>query len=371
MTHTWLQRTLRAMLIVGLFSMGSVNVWAGATCHGKFPNPITDICWSCTLPLSIGGARALSMGQEDTDNDAGNPFCTCTNPPRVGLKTGFWEPVRIAEVTRTPFCMVSLGGIELNVGFDAPRGARPQTDSTKNSFYQVHWYTNPLWFWLEVIADDSCLEQGMFDIAYITEVDPLWADDELTLILNPDVFLFANPIAQAVCAADCVASTLGFGLNSLFWCAGCQGSMYPLNGHVGAHIGGVQASMLLAERMTAKLHREFLIWGSAGSEGLCNYYPLPLMDKTQYKISMTYPIPQTGYKSAPTPTPAPGAPTPAPGTPTPTPAPGTKANENNCCQPYGRSTILWGSGKEFPVKGEDFAYQIFRKRNCCAGSALY
>ena len=26
------------------------------TCTGRFPNPITDICWSCILPISIGSA---------------------------------------------------------------------------------------------------------------------------------------------------------------------------------------------------------------------------------------------------------------------------------------------------------------------------
>ena len=48
--------------------------------------------------------------------------------------------------------------------------------------------------------------KGSFDLAYLTEVDPLWNDDELTLILNPDAVLFANPVAIAACAADCVAA---------------------------------------------------------------------------------------------------------------------------------------------------------------------
>ena len=34
-------------------------------------------------------------------------------------------------------------------------------------------------------------------------------DDELTLILNPEAVLFANPVAVAACAADCVAATAG------------------------------------------------------------------------------------------------------------------------------------------------------------------
>jgi conjugal transfer pilus assembly protein TraU len=47
----------------------SVHAGGAATCTGKFPNPITDICWSCILPISIGAARIANFGdQEDIDN---------------------------------------------------------------------------------------------------------------------------------------------------------------------------------------------------------------------------------------------------------------------------------------------------------------
>ena len=89
---------------------------------------------------------------------------------------------------------------------------RADGDSASSSFYQAHFYLNPVLYWLEVLLDFPCLENGAFDLAYLTEVDPLWNDDELTLILNPEAVLFANPLALAACAADCVAATLGFGL---------------------------------------------------------------------------------------------------------------------------------------------------------------
>jgi conjugal transfer pilus assembly protein TraU len=40
--------------------------------------------------------------------------------------------------------------------------------------------------------------------------------------------------------------------------------MYPLNGVVQEYVGGVQASTLLTERMTYKMHREGLLWSSVG-----------------------------------------------------------------------------------------------------------
>lgn len=312
------------------------------TCSGKFFNPITDICWSCIFPLTLGRTALMKNGQEDNNSGANNPLCFCGNPPKVGVMFGFWEPVRIVEAVRTPYCFTSLGGLSIDPGISAP--AHTQTAKTegksKNSFYQVHWYTSPLLFWLEVLVDNSCLEQGTFDLAYFTELDPLWADSEATFLINPEVALFANPVTQAVCSVDCVSATAGFPLTELFWCAGCQGSMYPLNGYVQSHIGGVQASALLVQRMTNKLHREMLIWGASGEAGKCSHYPQVLMDKRNYKMQMIYPKPWTDKI------------------------------DGKCCSPFGRSTAIWGSGREFPYKGEDFAYQLFRKRDCCSGAAF-
>ena len=86
------------------------------------------------------------------------------------------------------------------------------------------------------------------------------------------------------CAADCVAATAGFGMAELFWCAGCQGTMYPLNGNVSATIGHVQASRLALARFSYKLHRELVAWGTMGSKGLCGKYLMPVMRKQQYRL---------------------------------------------------------------------------------------
>src|SRR3546814_1441818 len=74
-----------------------------------------------------------------------------------------------------------------------------------------------------ILTDMACLEQSSVDIAYVTEIDPLWQDDTLTALINPEVALFANPLAQTACAADCGAATGKLPLDPLFWCAGCLG----------------------------------------------------------------------------------------------------------------------------------------------------
>lgn len=334
MSSHWRVLVLVAGMLCGFF--GEAN--AAPVCRGKFFNPITDICWSCVLPLTLGGSKIMEMGQEGTSSYSGVPLCACANPPRIGAVIGFWEPARMAEVSRSNFCFHSLGGVKLDPGIDVPLHSQAQKkDGLQNqSFYQAHWYMSPLLFWLEVLLDDFCLEKGVFDLAYMTEMDPTWADSEWTFLLNPDVALFANPLAQATCAADCIASSAGFPLNTLYWCDGCAGPMYPLTGWVNAHVGGVQASSLIAARLTNKLHREGLMWAGSGSGGVCSIYPQPLMDKTNYKYQMVYPTPQTSKIAG------------------------------RCCQPYGRTSVLWGAGKEVPFVGNDFSYQIFKKRDCCA-----
>lgn len=332
----WLSKALVAAATALLTFAGSS---ANAACTGKFMNPITDICWSCMFPLSIGSATIWSGGQEDIEN-VGSPICMCGVLPfgKIGVSIGFWEPVRQVDVTRTPWCFVSLGGKTIGSKF-APAASVAHMDQARRdsatSFYQAHWYTNPVLYWLEVLSETSCLEPGGFDIVYVSELDPSWNDDELAQILSPDVFLFANPVAQAACAADCIAATVGFPIPAMQWCGGCQGSMFPLNGHVQAHVGGVQASSLIVQRYAMKLHREFLAFAGNGFPGLCGLYPAPVLDKRIYKYSMLYPTAQD------------------------------KGIDGRCCQPLGRTTHLWGAGKEYPIKGEDYAYMMYRKRNCC------
>ena len=310
-----------------------------ANCGGRFVNPLTDICWSCLFPMTIGGINVSGPGFEDTPNPSGF-VCMCPRPPlnlpTPGIPVSFWEPARLVDVTRTPYCLINMGGIQM-AGGNRMQGRGSVSDKShsgglKRSFYQVHWYVYPVIYWLELLTDFACLERASFDVAYLTELDPLWNDEETGFILNPEAVLFGNTIAQAACAVDCGLASVGFPNDALFWCGGCQGSLYPFSGTISAHVGGVQASLLATQRMMAKLHRELLLHGYMGSAGQCTKYPMPIIKKTQYKTQMVYPIPSTARGG---------------------------------CHPLGRSETLWASGREFPYQGEDFGYLIWRKRNCC------
>ena len=81
------------------------------------------------------------------------------------------------------------------------------------------------------------------------------------------------------------------------------------------------------------MHRQGLAWGTAGSKALCNKYIMPILKKSQYRIQMTNPTPTVSGKYA--------------------------------CSPIGATTLPPDAGRAFPVKGEDFGYLLWRKRNCC------
>ncbi|MBP9777691.1 MAG: TraU family protein [Rickettsiaceae bacterium] len=319
-------------LIIYLYSINNFAV----NCTGNFVNPITDVCWSCLFPLTIGSAKVVSSKNPDTENPA-SPICACGTPvPRIGLAIGFWEPTALVDVTRKPFCFVNMGGLKLNMGAEYKMGMVAKDQGIGNSFYDVHWYKFPLMYWLNLLTQGSCMQAGDFDLLMISELDPTWSDSELAFILNTEAILFGNPLAQAACAADAVASSTGLlPLSPLFWCSGAQGSNYPLSGSTQNHIGGVQASTLLTQRMAFKLHRELLIWDSVGVDGaICEQYPMPIMPKHRYRYQAVNPVASTSKLGG--------------------------------CKPFGYSTALWEAGHELPVKGEDFGYLVWKKRNCCA-----
>jgi len=168
------------------------------------------------------------------------------------------------------------------------------------------------------------------DIAYLSEVDPLWNDSTLSMLINPEAALFGNLIAQGACAADAAASSAGLPLSPLFWCAGSQGSIYPLTGYTSGEFSPLEASLLVGERMAFKMHREGLVWNSVGADvAVCNQYPSPIIPKERWRYQMVNMYPEPGN-----------------------------------CHPFGASTQLWGTTHNSPSSKKNFGYLFWRKRNC-------
>ena len=146
---------------VCLFALGVCHVTLAEVmpCTGKLINPLTDICWDCLLPITIGSSTVKSGSNPDTANP-NSAFCQC--PPGnilgEGIAVGYWEPMALVDVTRTPFCLVSLGGISL--AEDPNTGDMTVADTRENSsFFHVHEYNFPIMQWLGVLSE-NCHAKG-------------------------------------------------------------------------------------------------------------------------------------------------------------------------------------------------------------------
>lgn len=332
MIHTFLKTAALALALAA----APIAKQAEAKCNAKFLNPITEICWDCIFPISIGGIRMLG-NRPDTANQA-FPLCLCWEGfyPRIGLSLGLWEPARLVDIANEAGCFVNMG-FEIDFGLFAAgtSTATAQRGGETGSSWQAHYYYYPLISWLGVLVDGLCVEASTFDVAYISEIDPLWNDVELGNLINPEAILFANPIAQSACAAECVVASSGkLSMNSLFWCNGCQGALYPLAGEINASYGGVMASQSVAARLTARMHRFGLARQTANNPTTCSPRFAPVIPKSQYRMQLTRPRATTGGRYA--------------------------------CAPIGSSTQFIDAFREFPYRGESFGWLMWRKRNCCA-----
>ncbi|CAN5420557.1 conjugal transfer pilus assembly protein TraU [soil metagenome] len=305
-----------------------------ATCHGKVIDPFTDICWSCLFPITLGNTPVSSGDLPDTDNSS-SLLCRCGEAPfyHYGVSMGYWEPMGLVDVTRTPYCAVSFGGTQIYSGNTAQGTVETQTTEQNGAFYYVHFYNFPI---LENFASwifgGSCqIDGGFLTPTYFSELDPTWHDEKLAALVFPETLLFTNPVtalgAEASCALDSAAANFGLPSDPTFWCAGSQGFMYPMSGKVVEQVSPIQATTLIAERAIFKLH-QLLMLPDTDSSNLCMPSLKYHLQKSRYRYQMSYP-------------------------------------SQGPCKPFGRTTTLWNSGKMHLINGDDTAYVIWRKRNCC------
>jgi len=308
----------------------------GMLCSGKFPNLITDICWSCMFPITFAGIP-LSTGEDYKSRSSNSPLCLCPQQAKAGIPTSFWEMVYMTEVTNIPGCFPLLGGVMIDTGINSMEyGAESQT-ATGHSFQQINEYINPVMYLLGAVVDSTCMDSRGFDIPWVSFADPTHNDDALAMILTPYAYPFAGLTALAAGSVDGVAASVGFPIPELFWVAGAWGPMYPLTGNVAAHVSRDQMGRLQTARLLAQLHAMGTQWSAAGDGAMCGYLPQLIMDKREYKISRLYPFPSQSVLG-------------------------------KCCSPIGRSTILDETGTQAPLTSmKDFGYAIFRKRDCCSG----
>jgi conjugal transfer pilus assembly protein TraU len=318
---------------IALLFCYSATVFAMDDCKASFINPITDVRWEGIFPIEIAGIEIKGPSDLPNPDKIGSVICICRrgNNLILGVTVSYWEPARIVETTKTPWCFPTLGGIRLS---EPNPGTRQGTAADEGHFasQNAHWMIFAVWDILGLFMDIPCVPHEGFDVAYLTEIDPTWNSDVLGFLLNPEALLFANPIAQFACVADSVASTAGWSIAPLFWCMGAQGSAYPLTGNIGDK-GYTNANYGLASRMIYKMNREALMWDPAVDK--CSAVITPIWIKSHYKMHLIKPV-------------------------------------RSEIMPIGKASILWEHGKNPPWGSrrnapDNFSWMVFRRVKCCLG----
>jgi len=312
-----------------------INLFAKCTANpSQLAIDITRLDYSAMLPLTIAGATVLPGRMPNTIGTPNTAICTCPAPPplflRIGIPVGFFNPDRMIDSVKDPYCFEGLG---INMGIFTVQGAGVQSDdpqSGTHSFFQTHLVSFPVFQVLDLMTDFICLQSPVgVDVLYMTEIDPMWNSDALSALINPEGLLFGNPVTNLACMADSIAAQAYRPLDALFWCKGSWGNAYPLTGSV---VSGnlVQSSASAAASLIYKLHRQLILWGQWGYAGLCTKYPLPIWQKSAYRLQLIAPVP------------------------------------NPFAITIGQTGLIWGAAKNIPFKGDNFSYFLFRKRDCCA-----
>lgn len=292
---------------------------------------LTDVCWDCMFPLKIAGVTLSAGSRANPPGETSQSICHCdpNGIPEPGVVQSMWEPARLVEFPRQAGCSPILGGVQF--GADPSYIGGKYEGEVESSFYHYHYFSFPLFMIMELYSPSSCNDGFLdLDMMYPSEVDPTWSNSEMAFFMTPESAMVANPIAGAACPADAIAATAGWPLETLWWCAGSWGSIYPLSGNnFGSH-GVVRTSSLLKARILASLHRKGFARKTMGDGALCEPKIDPMLPKNQYKFSMMYPRAETDRAHV-----------------------------------MGESMVRWGLGRTIPGVATTPVYLIWRLNDCC------
>lgn len=296
---------------------------------------ITNICWDCLFPVRLAGVPMGSGPDPVPGRASTQPLCACSDDVGVyhpGVLTSFWEPSALVEFQRVPGCSSVLGGTRMP--FDRLYMGHHSIGGTgrKETFMHYHYYSFPLLYMLEMFANRGCGTDGYvdLDLLYMSELLPQWGDDSMAFFLHPEAAAVANPVAALACVADATAANARAPIESMFWCAGSWGPIYPMSGNQYTTSDLVTNTSLLSVKALASLHRAGWLYRTMGDDAICEAEIETTFPKDQYKFTLQHPIPETDRAHV-----------------------------------VGESVWSWGMGKTIPAVGEDLIYTIWRWKDCC------
>jgi len=299
---------------------------------------LSETCFKCMFPLRIAGIDIVDGPMPDIEGEAGATsaticYCPIVLPPyyRIGITVSYFLPDRFIETVKDPGCMPILG-TELDSDKLIAGDSTEAFKSSKHIKQQAHLSIFNILEILGMITDEVCQESESFDIAYMTEYDPMWQSDEVSAFINPEAVLFGSVFANLACIPDSISTMFFTPISPLFWCMGSWGNAYPLSGSSDGTRDYSEGNIALAGKFTYKLHREFILWDESGKYNYCSKIIAPVWTKGNYRYQVVTPVPHFIGHSV------------------------------------GQTGMLWSYYKNPPVptKADNMGFILFRKRGCCA-----
>lgn len=286
------------------------------------------------FPIRIAG---MGGGGNSFPSDTASPVCVCPSAslfgiPTPGLTLGMWKPTHLVETVRQPGCFPAIGAKTGLGSVQSLLQGGGEEHEHESGYHSTHIYTFPVAAITDMLTSSACTSSSSYDvdIASISEIDPTHSDPMLSMTVNPEASLFANPVAQAVCMADAAAASATRPLLHIFWCLGSWGNTYPLTGYSNTR-SQVQGAGLNGARSLATLHKRGLASLHYGSSAVCSSHPFPMYPKHQYRWQVMYPMPQRSGNDW-----------------------------------TGRATILSREWRHVPITGEDWIQVLSTYEECCA-----
>lgn len=277
-----------------------------------------------------------------------NPFCACkdANYPDGGIKLRFFEPIGFTETVNIPGYFPCFQKSSPSIAKQKKRGGAYKPSNIDNgvgTYRNGHFIFYPIFSVLNLFMDKLCVSRGSVALPFIGELEPQWFSDFTAASMRPDLALYGNPIAQASCVADCVASVARKPMDAMYWCNGCWDSAQNLSGRPAGR-NEIRESAVLSVRMlqwmamTARMRQTetlnsqppFLDAGASAEKIACGkpeYFPL--LVKHAFALQPAYPVTSSSVR-------------------------------------LGQNVLKWGNFKNVP-NYPDRIFTVWRSRFCCIG----
>lgn len=300
---------------------------------------MSGICWDCYFPMTVAG---IDWDAPSGDGSGGrppggynSPACVCIDElgvPAPGVHTAMWDITHAIETVGTPYCSPMLGGENIQGVQRIATGGDLTGGEPDNAFLNVHVWTFPVATVVQLFTGANCNPGNILeiDMSYISEPDPLWNDEILTTMIQPESLVFSSLPAQLACVGECAAMHASSNINLAPWCVGCWGNAYPSTGFDVAGSSSLKLASTLAVKSLNAMHRRLLLHKTYGSDAMCQSVIYPSLPKEQYRLGMVYP--------------------------------GVEGNSNH---QMGEPTVFWGAGMSSPTASGQSVQVLYRYKECC------